>query len=66
MFIIQGTNDDVAPIEDTKELIALDKKNITLYEIKGADHRMKKNGELEEAINKTKEYFFTDLTLDLL
>ena len=57
MFIIQGTNDDVAPIEDTKELIALDKKNITLYEIKGADHRMKKNGELEEAINKAKEYF---------
>lgn len=57
MFIIQGTNDDVAPIEDTKELIALDKNNITLYEIKGADHRMKKNGELEEAINKAKEYF---------
>ena len=57
MFIIQGTEDDVAPIKDTKELIELDKNNITLYEIKGADHRMKKNGELEEAINKAKEYF---------
>ena len=44
-------------IKDTKELQALDNKNITLYEIKGADHRMKKNGELEEAINKAKEYF---------
>lgn len=57
IFIIQGTDDDVAPIKDTKELQALDNKNITLYEIKGADHRMKKNGELEEAINKAKEYF---------
>lgn len=42
IFIIQGTDDDVAPIKDTKELQALDNKNITLYEIKGADHRMKR------------------------
>lgn len=57
IFIIQGTEDDVAPIKDTMELRALDKNNITLYEIKGADHRMKKNGKLEEAINIAKEYF---------
>lgn len=57
ILIIQGTEDDVAPIKDTKELINLDKANFKLLEIEGADHRMKKDGELEKAINKAKEYF---------
>lgn len=57
ILIIQGTEDDVAPIKDTKELIDLDKTNFELFEIRGADHRMKKDGELEKAINKAKEYF---------
>lgn len=57
ILIIQGTEDDVAPINDTKELIDLDKVNFELFEIEGADHRMKKDAELEKAINKAKEYF---------
>ena len=57
ILIIQGTEDDVAPIKDTKELIDLDKANFELFEIQGADHRMKKDGELEKAINKAKKYF---------
>lgn len=57
ILIIQGTEDDVAPIKDTKELIDLDKANFELFEIQGADHRMKKDGELKKAINKAKEYF---------
>lgn len=57
ILIIQGTEDDVAPIKDTKELIDLDKTNFELFEIQGADHRMKKDGELEKAINKAKKYF---------
>lgn len=59
ILIIQGTEDDVAPIKDTKELISLDKSNFELFEIEGADHRMKKNGELEKALNKAKEYFIS-------
>lgn len=57
ILIVQGTEDDVAPIKDTQELIDLDKANFELFEIQGADHRMKKDGELEKAINKAKEYF---------
>lgn len=57
ILIIQGTEDDVAPIKDTQELIDLDKTNFELFEIQGADHRMKKDGELKKAINKVKEYF---------
>ena len=59
ILIIQGTEDDVAPINDTKELINLDKSNFELFEIEGADHRMKKYGELEKALNKAKEYFIS-------
>ena len=56
ILIIQGTEDDVAPIKDTKEFLSLDSKNIELYEIAGADHRMKKDGELEKAISKAYSY----------
>ena len=58
-LIAEGTEDDVASIKDTKELISLDKSNFELFEIEGADHRMKKNGELEKALNKAKEYFIS-------
>ena len=56
ILIIQGTEDDVAPIKDTKEFLSLDPENIELYEIVGADHRMKKDGELGKAINKAYSY----------
>lgn len=56
ILIIQGTEDDVAPIKDTKEFLSLDPNNIELYEIDGADHRMKKDGELEKAISKAYSY----------
>ena len=56
ILIIQGTDDDVAPIKDTKEFLSLDPENIELYEIIGADHRMKKKGELEKVIKKADSY----------
>ena len=49
--IIHGTADDVVPINDS---INFSKKhNCTLYKIKGADHRYKKEGELEKVITIT-------------
>ncbi len=56
ILIIQGTEDDIAPIKDTFDFIKLDEKNLSIYTIEGADHRMKKDGELEKAINKSINY----------
>ncbi len=53
--IIQGDKDDVAPINDTKEFVSLNPQKIKLYIIEGADHRMKGEGELDKAINYSKE-----------
>ena len=55
MYIIQGDQDDIAPILDTKEFIEQHKQNIKLFIIPGADHRMKGPGELEKAIKYSKE-----------
>ena len=55
MYIIQGDQDDIAPIADTKEFIKEHKQNIKLFIIPGADHRMKGPGELEKAIEYSKE-----------
>ena len=55
IHIIQGDKDDIAPIKDTKEFICMDNINIKLYIIEGADHRMKGEGELEKAIQYSKE-----------
>ena len=46
--IIHGTDDDVVPISDSK--LFSDIHNCTIYPIEGADHRYKKNGELDEVI----------------
>ena len=51
ILIIQGTEDDIAPINDTYEFIKLDTNNLSLALIGGADHRMKKEGELKKAIS---------------
>lgn len=56
ILIIQGTEDDIAPISDTYEFIKLDSNNLSLSPIEGADHRMKKEGELEKAIQYTTDY----------
>lgn len=48
--IVQGDKDDIAPIDDTKEFVEKSNGNAQLYIIPGADHRMKKPGELEKAI----------------
>lgn len=55
IYIIQGDQDDIAPIEDTREFVDMNCKNIKLYIIEGAEHRMKGEGELEKAIEYSKE-----------
>ena len=47
-LIIQGLDDDIVPISDSK--LFSDIHNCTIYPIEGADHRYKKNGELDEVI----------------
>lgn len=56
MLIIQGTEDDMAPIADTIKFIKEKNTKANLVKIEGADHRMKKPGELEKAINFAREY----------
>ena len=46
--IIHGTDDDVVPISDSELFSNI--HNCNIYPIKGADHRYKKNGELDEVI----------------
>ena len=58
MLIIQGSDDDIAPIKDTKEFIKINKDKFKLIEIEGADHRFKKPGEIEKVINYTVNYFY--------
>lgn len=53
--IIQGDQDDIAPIDDTKKFVKLDEKKVKLFLIPGADHRMKGPGELEKAIEYSKK-----------
>lgn len=55
IFIIQGTNDDMAPIEDTIKFIK-NKSNIILHKIEGADHRMKVGNQLNDAIDICMKY----------
>lgn len=61
MLIIQGTEDDVAPISDTKKFIKELNTEATLVEIPGADHRMKKEGELDFAIDEATKYILKDI-----
>lgn len=56
MLAIQGTEDDMAPIEDTIKFINEKNTKANLIKIEGADHRMKKEGELDKVINLAREY----------
>ena len=47
--IIHGTIDDVVPVDDSIEFCK--KFGAILYEIKGADHRFKKEGQLDQVID---------------
>jgi len=60
MLIVQGTEDDMAPISDTIKFIEKNDDAI-LEKIIGADHRMKKEGELEKAINIAVDYIISFL-----
>ena len=55
MLIIQGNEDNVAPLKDTIEFVNAT-NNITLKILQGADHRMKKEGELETVVEWTLKY----------
>ena len=56
LLIIQGTEDDMAPIEDSIRFISEKNTKGKIEKIIGADHRMKKEGELEKAINIAVKY----------
>lgn len=53
--IIQGNQDDIAPIKDTYEFKQKNSELILIEEIEGADHRMKNPGDLEQVINFVKQ-----------
>lgn len=56
LLIIQGTEDDMAPISDSIRFIQNKNLKGKIEKIVGADHRMKKEGELETAINIAVKY----------
>lgn len=56
LLIIQGTEDDMAPIEDSIKFLKERNTKGKIEKIYGADHRMKKDGELEKAINIAVKY----------
>ena len=56
IVIIHGTEDDMAPISDSIEFQNNFKEYVTLEKVYGADHRFKKEGELEKIINITKKH----------
>lgn len=55
IFIIQGTKDDMAHIEDTIKFVE-NKNNIILHKVEGADHRMKVGTQLNDAIDVCMAY----------
>ena len=56
LLIIQGSEDDMAPISDSIEFIKEKNSKGKIIKILGADHRMKKEGELEKAIKYAVDY----------
>lgn len=56
LLIIQGTEDNMAPINDSIRFIQNKNSKGEIEKIVGADHRMKKDGELETAINIAVKY----------
>ena len=55
-LIIQGDTDDVVDPRDSVEYA--EKNGLSLHMIRGADHRYKKPGELEEIVKVTSEFLF--------
>lgn len=56
ILIIQGDNDNVAPIKHTIEFVEKNKEFVKLKILEGADHRMKKPGELDKVIRWSENY----------
>ena len=54
--IIHGTEDDMAPIDDSIKFQNKFNKFVTLEKVYGADHRFKKEGELEKILDITKKH----------
>lgn len=54
-LIIHGDCDKTVPCEDSKTFAALN-ENVKIFFVKGADHRFKKDGELELIVNKTNNF----------
>ncbi len=52
--IIQGNKDEIAPIKDTYEFKQKSNDLISIEEIEGANHRMKKSGHLEQVVDFVK------------
>lgn len=58
MLIIHGDADDVVPHTDIKRFCRINPK-AKLLVVKGADHRFKKEGEIEQVITGSKEFILT-------
>ena len=56
IVIIHGTEDNMAPIEDSIEFETKFKERVILEKVYGADHRFKKEGELEKILNISVNY----------
>ena len=56
LLIIQGSEDDMAPIIDSIKFVEEKNSKGKIIKILGADHRMKKEGELEKAIKYAVDY----------
>lgn len=56
ILIIQGNEDDVAPIQDTYEFVKKDKENIKLIPLEGVKHKM-----TDEELEKLIEIMFKEL-----
>lgn len=56
ILVIHGTEDDIAPFADVKN-IADKHPNIKLIPVIGADHRFKKEGELEQILESAMEWY---------
>lgn len=55
ILVIHGSKDDIVPIEDVIGFCR-DRKNIELVVIENADHRFKKNGEIERIVCETTRF----------
>ena len=56
IVIIHGTEDNMSPIKDSIELERKFKEKVILEKVYGADHRFKKEGELEKILNISVKY----------